>query len=496
MSSATELELGNILGNSSVNEPLIRPDRPLSHNERQNRVLMLGGAMWAVSFVVASVDEFVTGSGPGRGEKHLALYGLLLLVEALLQTIGAMVVAATDADLDLFAKTHPRPVVAFALAWILLYEGLAALVPPIQAINQVFWLPALPFAYLLLRCNPVLQMGDQSFPCFSDLLACSLALGLCSNGAMNLLLASTTVGPVRTWPNNVVGTLYVIGSALVFGVYCYTRGTYSRRLALSTTLYTYLLAVGFGGLANRLVLQYAYGDPNSLIEYSFAIIHITFPLAYFFFSSLIYPRLARHWLGQRSANADSIAREQSITPHHGDLAAVEQALSTGTDLNAHIAHGQDAADQFTLLILACFNQHEDAVDLLLSQGDVVQVNKGSLRQHWTPLYVAAMRGNSLSVEKLIARGADVSAKTEDEQSALLAATTFGHTQIVQQLMEAGASKDAAWMGVDASAAAEELGRASIVVSMRSYESHFQGYIREVRGCSCVASWPGIYSKSW
>jgi hypothetical protein len=176
---------------------------------------------------------------------------------------------------------------------------------------------------------------------------------------------------------------------------------------------------------------------------------------------------------------------------------VEQALSAGADLNAHFAYEANAVDQFTLLILACFNRHEDAVDLLLSQGDVVvQVNKGSLRQHWTPLYVAAMRGNSLSVGKLIARGADVHVETEDEQSALLAATTFGHTQVANQLMEAGARKRSAWMGVEVSTAAEELGRASIVESMRSYDSHFQGDIREVRGCSCVASWPGIYSKSW
>ena len=174
---------------------------------------------------------------------------------------------------------------------------------------------------------------------------------------------------------------------------------------------------------------------------------------------------------------------------------MKQAISTGIDLNAHIEHEHNAANEFTLLILACFNCHEDAVDLLLSY-DEVQVNKGSRRQHWTPLYVAAMRGNTLSVGKLIVRGANVHVKTEDQQSALLAATTFGHTHIVQQLMEAGARKDEAWMGVDVSAAAEALGRMSIVVSMRSYESHFQGHIREVQGCACVASWPGIYSKSW
>lgn len=200
------------------------------------------------------------------------------------------------------------------------------------------------------------------------------------------------------------------------------------------------------------------------------------------------------WLDQRSFNASNIAQGQSIAPDHGSLVAVQQAISAGIDLNAHI-HIERHADAFTLLILACFNKHEGAADLLLGQ-DTVQVNKGSLRQHWTPLYVAAMRGNSVIVVKLLRRGADVHVLTADEQSALLAATTFGHTQIVQQLMEAGARKGSAWMGVDASAAANRLGHGSIVVALRSYESHFQGYIREVQRCSCVVSWPGIYSQSW
>ena len=114
------------MGNNSVNEPLIRPDRPLSHNERQNRVLMLGGVMWAAGFVVNGVAQFAT----DNGSTHQALVGVLLLGQALLQTIGTMVVAAADADLDLFAKKHPRFVVAFALAWIVLYNGLTALPPP------------------------------------------------------------------------------------------------------------------------------------------------------------------------------------------------------------------------------------------------------------------------------------------------------------------------------------------------------------------------------
>jgi hypothetical protein len=489
-SQGAELQtMPNVSGNSA----LFIGRSSMSHNERQNRVLIIGGTMWILSFVVSGVALFVT----SNGSTHRTLFGLLSLVEALLQTIGAMLVAATDADLDMFAKKHPRSALAFALAWIVLYTGLRVLTPPIQAINQVYWLTALPFAYLLLRFTPVLQMRDKSHPRFSDLLACSLALDLGGYGAYNFLYGITYAGPQGNiaWPDYLFGTFYALGGTLVFGIYWYFRDNYSRRMAVSATLYAYLLGFGVCTLAFFLVFQYALSYPAPLIQYAFAIIHITFPLAYFLFNSFIYPHLARYWLQQRSANADRIAKEQSIAPYHGDLAAVEQAISTGIDLNAHIEHDRNAADEFTLLLLACFNCHEDAVDLLLSHNEV-QVNKGSRRQHWTPLYVAAMRGNTLSVEKLIVRGANVHVKTEDQQSALLAATTFGHTHIVQQLMEAGARKGSAWMGVDASAAAEALGRVSIVVSMRSYESHFQGHIRKVEGCVCVASWPGIYSKSW
>jgi hypothetical protein len=458
----------------------------MSYHERSNRVLMLGGSIWALSIVVAGVSQFVTDAG----KTHGGLGGQMDLATALLQTIGAMMVAATDADVDLFAKKHPRYVVAFALAWIVLYRGLSALTPPILVTSQLWWLDALPFVYLLLRFKAVLQMRDKRYPRFSDLVAYSLALDLGINGVNNFLYTNTKG---QSEPKVLSGTLYILSGGLVFGVYCYFRGTHARRLALSTTIYAYLLAFGVCSLAY--FLTGAAGDDPPLSDYAFAIIHITSPLAYFFFSSLVYPHLAHYWLEQRSANADHIAQEQSISPHHGNLAAVTQAISTGADLNAHVEHEQDAADEFTLLTLACFNCHEDAVDLLLSQ-DSIQVNKGSLRQHWTPLYVAAMRGHSLCVGKLIVHGANVHVKTEDEQSALLAATTFRHTQIVQQLLEAGARKDAVWMGVDASAAAKKLGHASILVAMRSYESHFQGYIRDVRGCACVASWPGIYSKSW
>jgi hypothetical protein len=177
-SQGTELQT---VPNGSANDPLFIGRSSMSHNERQNRVLVLGGTMWILSFVVGGVAH-TPYTIHHMVEALLQTIGLLLMVEALLQTIGAMVVAATDADLDMFAKKHPRSTFAFALAWIVIYTGLRALTPPIQAIDQVFWLPALPFAYLFLRFTPVLQMRDKIYPRFSDLLAYSLALDLGRQG--------------------------------------------------------------------------------------------------------------------------------------------------------------------------------------------------------------------------------------------------------------------------------------------------------------------------
>jgi hypothetical protein len=277
-------------------------------------------------------------------------------------------------------------------------------------------------------------------------------------------------------------------------MYCQLRTKHSRSLALSITLYAYLLEFGFCYLLKLLVAKYAYNAVIPGSEYCFGIVHLTIPMVCFVFQSIIFRYLGRYWLKQRRKNAHAIALDNSIAVHHGNLPAVQEALNTGVDINAYIRQ-ENALDEFTLLILASFNQHEDAVGLLLSQGKV-QVNKPSLRQGWTALFAAALQGNSGIVRTLIAAGANVHTKTEDDQTALLIATTSGFTEITQQLMEAGARKCSAWMGVDALEAAAALRQESTLRALKAYESHFQGYIREVQGCTCVASWPGIYCKSW
>jgi hypothetical protein len=343
---------------------------------QQPRILLvLGGTMLVVAWALDGVAYFVT----NHSQSHLTLFGFLLLCGALLQTIGALIIAASDIDIDLFAKRHPVCVFSFAFSWIALYNGFLALTPPIQWISQIQWVASFPFAYLLFRFRAVRQMCSKSNPRVSDLFAYSLSLDLASSGIYFFVWANFYPSPFFfKWHYNLVGSLYFLSGVFLFLFYWHLRSKHSRRLALSNILYAYLLLIGVCSLTDNLCKKYASANDRLLpwIDFSFAIIHITFPLAYFALRPIIYPCIGRRWLKQRITNVDSIAEEQGIAPDHGNLTSVQGLMTTGSDLNTHIDHKHNAADEFTVLILACFNRHEDAVDLLLRQDDV-QVNKVS-----------------------------------------------------------------------------------------------------------------------
>jgi hypothetical protein len=425
--------------------------------------------------------------------------GATMLLGSALLSLGILTMTVADADIDQTAQKHevfPTATGVFAL----LFGAISPVAIPTMVVC------VLPPLYLFYRWRQVLDM-DEGYPKFTKLISYFAGLSMIGLAMLNWYITAGGFPHHLTTRESayVQAPFYTLAGAVIISIlHTPALGSDTRRLFIILYVLNAFLGVGFtiiqnadNGSGEWPKWRGANGRWPAVAELTGPIFYLP-TLTVVLFNSQLKGCLGRYWLKQRAANAHLIADAQGIAPHHGNHEAVEGALAARADLNGYNRH-EGMVDAFTLLILACFNGHEDAVDLLLGQ-DGVQVNKGSRHQNWTPLYVAAMRGNSLIVRKLIDLAhADVHAKTEDHQSAMLAAITFGHTEITQQLIEAGARKQSVWMGVDASAAAEKLGygdRTTMGRALTAYESHFQGYIRGVQDCACVASWPGIYAKCW
>lgn len=148
----------------------------------------------------------------------------------------------------------------------------------------------------------------------------------------------------------------------------------------------------------------------------------------------------------------------------GDVAAIGQALSRGAELQAF------SADGWTPLHLAAFLGQAEAVEALLQAGarhDAVSQN--STRNHplhaaiagrtdmgviaallaagadvrfaggagYTPLMLAASRGNQALCDLLMAKGASLNAHSDDGKSAAMIARERGHEAVAAALEAKG-----------------------------------------------------------
>ncbi|MBI5248221.1 MAG: ankyrin repeat domain-containing protein [Desulfomonile tiedjei] len=115
----------------------------------------------------------------------------------------------------------------------------------------------------------------------------------------------------------------------------------------------------------------------------------------------------------------------------GDGQAAQMLLERGADVNARNFQGDSA------LMWAALMGHEEVVQVLLEYNP--DVNFRSKKKRVTALMAAAAKGHSNVVRLLISYGAEVDAKDENENTALMHATTKRFPEVVESLLSAGAS---------------------------------------------------------
>ena len=113
-----------------------------------------------------------------------------------------------------------------------------------------------------------------------------------------------------------------------------------------------------------------------------------------------------------------------------NVEAIEELLRDGSDVNLSDESGH------TIMMSAAGYGNTETVQLLLDAGaDVHLFDKGGKT---ALIHAAGPLGNIETVQLLLDAGADVNTKDSLGQTALILATKFGHPEIVQILMEAGA----------------------------------------------------------
>jgi hypothetical protein len=129
------------------------------------------------------------------------------------------------------------------------------------------------------------------------------------------------------------------------------------------------------------------------------------------------------------------AEEIHVAVIEGEIAKVESLLAEKPKLiNAEDKNG------FTPMHFAAGQGHKDVAELLIAKG--ADVNAKSKEGYTTPLHFAALKGSKEVAELLIAKGADVNAKSKKGYTALHFAAGKGQTEVAELLIAKGADVNA------------------------------------------------------
>lgn len=113
----------------------------------------------------------------------------------------------------------------------------------------------------------------------------------------------------------------------------------------------------------------------------------------------------------------------------GRTDVIPALLHAGADLAAIDPKG------YTALILASYNGHAEATELLLQRG--ADIEQADAARGNTALMGVAFKGYVEIVDMLLKAGADAHASNKSGQTALMMAALFGHTAITQRILALG-----------------------------------------------------------
>ena len=117
----------------------------------------------------------------------------------------------------------------------------------------------------------------------------------------------------------------------------------------------------------------------------------------------------------------------------GDTALAFDFVRAGMGINIR------RADEWTPLMVALFNGHEETAMMLLSRGADV---RAKAKRGYEPLHWAALNGYERAVAFILRKGGNVNAETDYGWTPLMQAASRGHHGIVHMLLKAGAAVNA------------------------------------------------------
>lgn len=123
------------------------------------------------------------------------------------------------------------------------------------------------------------------------------------------------------------------------------------------------------------------------------------------------------------------------------FALVEQGETRGAFdfVRAGMAVDLQRADEWTPLMVALFNGHEETAMMLLSRGANV---RAKAKRGYEPIHWAALNGYERAIKFILAKGGNANAETEYGWTPLLQAASRGHVEIARMLLDKGAMVNA------------------------------------------------------